>query len=171
MVLLVVVAVGLVVVAIAVVWWASRRLTTSAPSRIPLAELVRQAESLPPSPTRTVVRLRVELRESTDAAEASTIAARGTGTDLSGTLARLRSVADGIDADLDALAGRSDAAIGPVVPALRTRVREAQAVADRLVVLGRDAVAGAARGELERLHEDLDHELRVIDAHRELDEG
>ena len=152
-------------------WWWYRRSTSNVATRVPLAELVRQAESLPPSPTRTVVRLRVELRESTDAAEAATVAAQGTGTDLSATMQRLREVADGLDRDLDVLAGRADAAVGPVVPALRTRVREAQAVADRVVVLGRDAVAGGARSELSRLHDELDHELRVIDAHRELGEG
>ncbi|MEO1064046.1 MAG: hypothetical protein AAFZ07_21710 [Actinomycetota bacterium] len=170
MAVLVVVAIALVIVVAVGGWQLYQRSVGAAPTATPLADLVRQAESLPPSPTRTVVRLRVELWESAEAAEAATIAARGTATDLTATSARLRALTEGVDADLAALSARSDAAIGPLVPALRTRVREAQAVADRLVVLARDAAAGAARSELERLHDDLDHELRVIDAHRELDE-
>ena len=171
MIVLVVIVIVVVGVAAGAAWWFSRRSTTASVAPASLAELVRQAEALPPSPTRTVVRLRVELRESTDAAEAATVAAHGTTADLTATMTRLREVADGLDRDLGVLAGRADAAIGPVVPALRTRVRDAQAVADRVVVLGRDAVAGGAKSELDRLHDELDHELRVIDAHRELDEG
>jgi hypothetical protein len=152
-------------------WWAYHRSGAAGQASDSLPELVRQAEALPPSPTRTVIRLRVELRESTDAADAATEAARGTTTDLSDTMRRLREVADGLDRDLAVLSGKSDAAIGPVVPALRTRVRETQAVADRVVVLARDIIAGGAQQELTRIHDELDHELRVIDAHRELGEG
>ncbi|MEM9713492.1 MAG: hypothetical protein AAGA17_14840 [Actinomycetota bacterium] len=168
--LAVVVAVVLIAAAVGAVWWFTRR-TTGTPPGASLEELVRQAEGLPPSPTRTVIRLRVELRESTAAAEVATIASRGGSTDLTATMARLDQVSSAIDADLAALAARPDAAIGPVVPALRARVREAQGVADRVVVLGRDAAAGAERADLVRLHDELDHELRILDAHRELGEG
>lgn len=167
----VLVVIVLVALAAGVAWWLVRRSSEVGAAPVSLAELVRQAESLPPSPTRTVVRLRVELRESIDAAEAASVAARGTSTDLTGTLGRLRAVGSALDDDLAVLADRPDAAIGPVVPVLRTRVRDAQAVADRVVVLGRDAIAGGATTELARLHDELDHELRVLDAHRELDEG
>ena len=171
MIVVVAVIVVVLVIVAAVVWWVLRGRSPAGPGRTPLAELVQQAEQLPPSPTRTVVRLRVELRESTDAAEAAAVAARGSATDLTQTMARLRDASALLDADLAVLSGRADAAIGPVVPAMRSRVREVQAVADRVVVLSRDAIAGHAQSDLTRLHDELDHELRVLDAHRELDEG
>ena len=99
--LAVVVAVVLIAAAVGAVWWFTRR-TTGTPPGASLEELVRQAEGLPPSPTRTVIRLRVELRESTAAAEVATIASRGGSTDLTATMARLDQVSSAIDADLAA---------------------------------------------------------------------
>lgn len=150
-------------------WWWFRDRPLAGATR--LQELVEQAESMPPSPTRTVVRLRVELEESVAAAEVAADAA-GTGVlDLSRTVGRLRRAAAELDADLATMATRGDAALGPVVTVLRGRVRELQSVADRVVVLSRDAAADAGRGDLRVLHEALDHELNVLDAHRELGEA
>lgn len=162
----VLVLVALVGAAAAGAWWWFRLRPDPVVTR--LRELIDQAEQLPPSPTRTVVRLRVELEESIGAAEVAADAA-GTGVlDLSMTVRRLREASGELDADLATMATRGDAALGPVVTVLRGRVRELQSVADRVVVLARDAAADAARGDLRSMHEALDHELNVLDAHREL---
>ncbi|MEM9033906.1 MAG: hypothetical protein AAGA99_24320 [Actinomycetota bacterium] len=160
-----VILVLLIAAAVGAWWWWQERAAGTGEG---LADLIERAEALPPSPTRTVVRLRVELRESVDAAAAAAEAVGPGPIDLATTVRRLQGASEELDADLANMTARGDGALGPVIGVLRGRVRELQSVADRVVVLSRDAAADATRADLQTLHEALDHELNVLDAHREL---